>query len=153
MRRMADDEIQRLLDEVTWGTLCSVTPEGEPYAIEFTYFEDGGDFCGIINPSGIIAACIRHQTSVCLKVCESSRLSTGYRGASLFGAAALVETKEPEEMARIWQVLETRMKKPGIFAIAAEKYSQPGNLLPILRIQVERRSGVTSWPEREAERK
>ena len=150
MRKMTDNEIQRLLDEVTWGTLCSVTPKGEPYAVEFTYFEDGGDFCGIINPSGTIASCIRHQSTVCLKVCESSRLSTGYRGASLFGTASLVDPNNPEEMARIWKVLETRMKKPGIFAKAAEKYSQPGKRLPILRIQVERRSGVTSWPEKES---
>lgn len=145
---MTPDEIQRLLNEVTWGTVCSVTPEGEPYAVEFTYFEDGGDFCGIINPSGTIAACVRHQPKVCLKVCESSRLSTGYRGASLFGMAALVETKEPEEMVRLWKVLEMRMKKPGCFAAASEKYSKVGNLLPVLRINVDRRSGVTSWPEK-----
>lgn len=149
MRKMLNGEIQRLLDEVTWGTLCSVTPEGDPYAIEFTCFEDEEEICGLIHPEGRIAACIRHQPKVCLKVCESSRLSTGYRGASFFGTAALVEPESPEEMQRIWAVLEARMKKPGAFAAAAEKYSKPGNFLPVLRIKVNRRSGVTSWPKRE----
>ncbi len=148
MRKMTDDEIQKLLTDVTWGTLCGVTPGDEPYAVEFTCFEDGGDLCGLINPNGEMSACIRNQPQVCLKVCESSRLSTGFRAASFFGTAAYVEPAGPDEMLRIWNVLETRMKAPGIFNAAKEKYSKPGNLLPVLRIKVSRRSGVASRPEK-----
>ncbi len=145
MRKMTDEEIQKLLTDVTWGTLCGVKPNGEPYAVEFTCFEDGDDLCGLINPKGEMSSCIRHQPRVCLKVCESSRISTGFRAASFFGTAAYVEPTDASDMLRTWEVLETRMKAPGLFDVAKEKYSKPGNFLPVLRIKVDRRSGVTSW--------
>jgi len=38
MRKMTQEEINQALKQGKWATICSVTPEKSPYAIEATYF-------------------------------------------------------------------------------------------------------------------
>lgn len=151
MRKMKEEEIWKLFNHITWGTLCGVQPGGEPYAIEFTTFLDDEEICAIINPRGTMAECVRHQPRVCLKVCESSRLSRGFRAASFFGTARFDMPEEPRAMIRAWEQLEERMQAPDAFSRAKKKYGSADNMLPVFRMRVDRISGVTSRPQSEEE--
>ncbi len=69
MRPMTKEEIVDLIQDHRWTTLCTVTPDGEPYAIEFSYFLMDGCVCGMIHPDGKTSENLKHQPRVCLKMC------------------------------------------------------------------------------------
>jgi nitroimidazol reductase NimA-like FMN-containing flavoprotein (pyridoxamine 5'-phosphate oxidase superfamily) len=84
MRSLSESEIRTFLDEWTWGTLIAI--EGDkPYAIELSYATDGAYvYCGSM-PGGRMARCVKDNTNVVFKVCDSSKDTSHFRAVIVEG--------------------------------------------------------------------
>ena len=145
MRTMTDNEIDRLLDEVTWGTICGVLPDGTPYATEVTYLHENNEIISLSHANGLTGECIKNCSRICFKVCESSRMSRNYRAVSLFGEAVFIEPESVEETIRWWEKLEARLKSPDRYQRPKQRCRNEGKIYPLLHITIQRRTGVTDW--------
>jgi len=143
MRSMTPVEILCLLDELTWGTLCTILPQGTPYAAEATYLYRDDEIICLSHSQGMTGDRIRHCPSVCFKVCESHRLSRYFRAVTLFGTAAFVEPQNGHEMVRLWEQIEQRLKSPDLYPKPKQHCRNEGKLYPVLRIKVDHRSAAT----------
>ncbi|MBL4902072.1 MAG: hypothetical protein JKY62_05420 [Desulfocapsa sp.] len=147
MREMKDNEIDALLEGFGWATLCMVDPDARPYAIEFSYFLENGDLCGLVHPRGKTAECLASTRAVCVKICDSDAQCRRYRAVSCFGIAAFEKLTNPVDVARAWDNLEAQLQlKNGEYSGYKKHYLSTGKSLPLLRIMVSERSGVTSSP-------
>jgi len=145
MRKATPDEIDKLMDEFGWATLCMVDPDGRPYAIEFSYFLDNWAICGLVHPRGKTAACIKANPRVCVKICDSDAGCTNFRAASCFGTASFEWISDPERIAWAWDSLQRQLGATnGKYDGYKQRYIASGRALPLLRIRVEERTGVTS---------
>jgi len=150
MRKMKDNEIDALLEGFGWATLCMVDPDSKPYAIEFSYYLENGDICGLVHPRGKTAECLGTSQAVCVKICDSDGQCRRYRAASCFGIAAFEKLTDPDDVARAWENLEEQLcLKNGEYSGYKDRYLSSGKSLPLLRIMVEERTGVTSSPRDE----
>ena len=151
MRKMKDNEIDALLEGFGWATLCMVDPDSKPYAIEFSYFlENSGDICGLVHPRGKTAECLGASQAVCVKVCDSDARCERYRAVSCFGNAAFEKVTDPHDVARAWDRLEEQLQLTnGEYSSYKERYLSSGKSLPLLRIMVFERTGVTGSPRNE----
>ena len=52
MREMTDAEMRALVARARWATICTASPDGEPYAVEATPYREGDEVCFMINPRG-----------------------------------------------------------------------------------------------------
>jgi nitroimidazol reductase NimA-like FMN-containing flavoprotein (pyridoxamine 5'-phosphate oxidase superfamily) len=148
MRKMNRIEKDRLLAEFGWATLCLVDPDGRPYAIEFSYFLDGEDICGLVHPRGRAAACLEKCNEVCVKICDSDPQCMNYRAVSCFGKAWFEKLTTPEKVAWAWDLLEKQLGlENGKYTMYKQRYLKSGRALPLLRVMVEERTGITNIPE------
>jgi len=143
MRKMKLSEIKKFIHNHTWATLCTVSAEGTPYAIEFNYFLLDGYICGLIKPSGITAKNIANNPNVCLKMCRTDDSSRNFQAVSVFGRAEFVQ--DEEAVLKGWDLLEARLGLPkGHYAKFKEKFLHKRNKYPILRIKPQKLTGITS---------
>lgn len=150
MRKMKENEIDALLDDFGWATLCMVDRDLKPYAIEFSYFLEHGNICGLVHPRGKAAECLSFTSSVCVKICDSDAQCKKYRAVSCFGIASFEKLTNPEDVAGAWDKLEEQLKLTnGEYRGYKERYLKTGKSLPLLRIMVSERTGVTSSPRDE----
>ena len=143
MRQMTDSEIDQLLDEVTWGTICGVLPDGTPYATEVTYLHENNEIISLSHAHGLTGDCIQNCPKICFKVCESNRLSRNFRAISLFGKAAFIKPDSTEETIHWWEKLEARLKSPDRYQRPKQRCRDEGKIYPVLHMTIERRTGVT----------
>jgi len=154
MRKMKDNEIDALLEGFGWATLCMVDPDARPYAIEFSYFLENGDICGLVHPRGKTAKCLALTQAVCVKICDSDGQCKRYRAVSCFGIAAFEKLTNSDEVARAWDKLEEQLRLTnGEYSGYKKHYLETGKSLPLLRIMVSERTGVTSSPRNVPETK
>lgn len=147
MRTMIDNEIDALLEGFGWATLCMVDPDLKPYAVEFSYFLENGDICGLIRPRGKTAECLGVSQTVCVKICDSDAQCKRYRAVSCFGIAAFEKLTDPHDVAIALDNLEEQLcLKSGDYSVYKDRYLSSGKSLPLLRIMVAERTGVTSSP-------
>ena len=84
MRSLSEKEIIQFLKEWSWGTLIAIEND-KPYAIELSYATDGEYlYCGSM-PGGRMSRCVKDNTNVVFKVCESSRDTTKFRAVIVEG--------------------------------------------------------------------
>ncbi|HIC84935.1 MAG TPA: pyridoxamine 5'-phosphate oxidase family protein, partial [Desulfobacterales bacterium] len=107
MRMMTQKEIKDFIYNHTWATLCTVSVEGKPYAIEFSYFIMNSWICGLIKPKGTTATNIAHNPNVCLKMCRTDDSCREFTAVSCFGKAEFVD--DPEGVLKGWDLLEERL--------------------------------------------
>ncbi len=159
MRKTAQKEIKDFINNHTWATLCTVSAEGNPYAIEFNYFLLDGYICGLIKPNGTTAKNIAVNQNICLKMCrtdESSReftplesgvkapsFLTGFTAASVFGKGEFVH--DEDGVIKGWDLLEDRLKLPkGTYEKFKEKFIKKKNKYPMFRMKPEKMTGITT---------
>jgi nitroimidazol reductase NimA-like FMN-containing flavoprotein (pyridoxamine 5'-phosphate oxidase superfamily) len=84
MRALSESEIKEFINEWTWGTLIAI--EGDkPYAIEVSFATDGEFiYCGSM-PGGRMSHCIKDNSNVAFKVCDSSKDTSKFRAAIVEG--------------------------------------------------------------------
>lgn len=68
MRKMTEAEIKEVIDCSNWATICTVTPDCMPYAIEATYFIDGENIGFMVNPRGRTMQNIKVRPEPLLKI-------------------------------------------------------------------------------------
>jgi nitroimidazol reductase NimA-like FMN-containing flavoprotein (pyridoxamine 5'-phosphate oxidase superfamily) len=143
MKKMNQGEIKDFVNTHAWATLCTVSAEGKPYAIEFNYFLLDGFICGLIKPKGTTAAHIAHNPNVCLKMCKTDDSCREFTAASCFGRAEFVD--DPEGVVKGWDLLEERLKLPkGHYAKFKEKFIKKKNKYPMFRMKPEKMTGITT---------
>ena len=148
MRKINQTEIDQFLAGFGWATLCLVDPDGRPYAIEFSYFLDGEDICGLVHPRGRAAACLESNNNVCVKICDSDRQCKNYRAVSCFGKAWFENLTDPKKVAWAWDCLEAQLRlENGKYGIYKKRYLKSGRALPLFRVMVDARTGITNIPE------
>jgi len=153
MRTMKDEEMDALLENFGWATVCMVDPDGNPYAIEISYFLDRDEICGLVHPRGQAARCLGGNQSVCVKVCDSDPQCRNYQAVSCFGKAYFESLTGPEEVGRAWDKLAGQLRlRNGEYDIYKNRYLSTGRPLPLLRIMVDKRTGVTSSPQHNDEK-
>ena len=145
MKKMQHEEIELLLRNFGWATLCMIDPVGKPYAIEFNYFLDNDDICGLVHPRGNAAACLEKNQHVCVKICDSDAQGNNYRAVSCFGSGYFEKLTDPVAVAWAWDNLEAQLRlKDGKYSVYKKRYLESGRALPLLRIMVDDYSGITN---------
>jgi nitroimidazol reductase NimA-like FMN-containing flavoprotein (pyridoxamine 5'-phosphate oxidase superfamily) len=143
MRKMIQKEIKDFINNHTWTTLCTVSAEGSPYAIEFNYFLLDSYICGLIKPNGTTAKNIAGNHSVCLKMCKTDDSCREFTAVSCFGKGEFVH--DEDSVLKGWDLLEERLKLPkGTYAKFKERFIKKKNKYPMFRMKPEKMTGVTS---------
>ena len=145
MRQMTVKEIEKLLVDVTWGTICGVLPDGTPYATEVTYLYENNEIISLSHSKGMTGDCVRHCSQICFKVCESNRMSRNFRAISLFGEATFEEPDNADESLLWWEKLETRLKSPDRYQRPKLRCQTEGKIYPVFHLNIQSRTGVTDW--------
>jgi nitroimidazol reductase NimA-like FMN-containing flavoprotein (pyridoxamine 5'-phosphate oxidase superfamily) len=140
MREMTDEEIGYVLNHAKWGTICTVTPENRPYAVEATPYRDGGDICFMINPGGGTRRNLCQNPHVLVKMTLASRNLSWWAGVSCMGTARFDD--DPDAILRGFQRLGRVMGAD--YTAAGEKHSRSPDTSPLLRVTTETRTGRCS---------
>jgi len=121
MRKITDQEAKLLLKDFCWGTLCSVTLNGNPYAIEFSYFTDSNRIYAIINPRGQTAKNIKQNPNICFKICDTDKKTQNivrFHALELQNLLLLIRKKKLFLLGKSWLFLldeaKTLLKRHGI---------------------------------------
>ena len=92
MRTLTENEIQRLMNQMVWGTLIALD-EGQPYAIETSFAVDdkflytGSKFGGRMN------RCIEKNPVATFKICDSTRDAKLFQAAIIESEATILTEK------------------------------------------------------------
>ncbi len=140
MRNLTENEIETIVKRSKWATICTVTPKGEPYAIEATYFIDGSSLGFMINPRGTTMRNLSENAALVLKITVADDTLLSWAGVSLFGIGRNVA--DLDLVRKGWRRLEDVMKAD--YSLAAEKFTASGRPSPYLRCSVLRCSGRCS---------
>ncbi len=141
MRKMTETEITELVKKSNWATICTVTPEGLPYAIEATYFIDGEYIGFMINPGGRTMQNLKQNPNLLLKItCASEDLSM-WAGVSLFGTGRHII--DPVEIRKGWDMLGRVMDTD--YSAVSEKCYNTERRSPYLRCMISQSTGRCSW--------
>ena len=105
MRKMTDEEIQRVIAAAKWATICTVGQGGRPYAIEATpfYADTNETACFMINPRGGTWKNLQNSGEVLLKYTMASPDLSDWIGVSCSGRGSFVH--EPEAIRAGWKLL------------------------------------------------
>jgi hypothetical protein len=140
---MEEEQMKDLMKRCTWGTLTTVDENGNPYAIEFTYFMMDGKLCALINPNGTTAKNLENNSNVCFKICLSDSLSKKFEAVSCFGKGLFEQDKD--KLSKAWNELEKRIVKPkGTYKKFKEKFSDPEKSSPLFLMTIEKMTGVAN---------
>jgi len=146
MRKLKEEEFEKFIANFAWGTLCTVTSDGNPYAIEFSYFYKNKKIYAIINSKGTTATNISKNNSVCFKICETDAKNRKYRAVSCFGAAKYQTPKTEEGIIEAWKDLAIALgRKDTAFKGVWERFDPIHKPLPLLEITIDNITGVTNY--------
>lgn len=140
MRKMTKSEINKLVENFNWATICTVGPDGMPYAIEATYFIDGENIGFMINPRGTTIQNLVHNSNLLLKITQTSEDLSKWAGVSLFGQGQNVT--EPSEIKKGWDLLGKVMNTD--YSSAAEKFSVSNRKSPYIYCRISQSTGRCS---------
>lgn len=140
MRKMTESEIDDVIKSSNWATICTVTPEGMPYAVEATFFIDGQYLGFMINPRGTTMKNLAQNPNLLLKITQTNDDLSKWAGVSLFGTGENIT--DPVEMKKGWELLGKVMKTD--YSKVAEKFTQAERPSPYLRCQITKRTGRSS---------
>lgn len=140
MRKMTEKELNDLVQNSNWASICTVTPEGLPYAIEATYFIDGQYIGFMINPRGRTMQNLRQNPNLLLKITQASGNLSKWAGVSLFGTGQNIT--DPIEIQKGWELLGEVMNTD--YTAAAEKFTGSAKQTPYLRCVISRCTGRCS---------
>ena len=142
MKKMSENEIRQLMDEIVWGTLIALDGK-QPYAVETSFATDDrflytGSKCG-----GRMNKCIEKNSTVTFKICDSTS------DAKLFRAAIVEsEAKILTERDEIMNCLRIIYKKLGLpesrIEERADKITARTGSLSLYRMPLEKLAGVAS---------
>lgn len=151
MRKMKSDEIEEFLQNFGWATLCMADGQGKPYAIEYSYYLSNGDICGLVHSTGRAATILAANNQVCLKICDADPNCESFTAISCFGTARYEKLTDIIEIASAWDAVEKQLGAEGKYDAHKQKYLNGKKSLPVLKVTVQDKTGVTSRPRNEVE--
>jgi len=169
VREMTDAEMRALVARVRWATICTVSPGGEPYAVEATPYREGDEVCFMINPRGTTwrnlcgaghDAGLAHGRGagqdgadapsgggrVLLKFTLTNRTLTWWAGVSCYGKGRF--DSDPQAIRRGFRLLGDVMTSD--YSGVGEQFAATPGRSPLLRVRVERMTGRCSVDEDQA---
>lgn len=146
MRKMTEQEIRKMIDACNWATICTVSPEQKPYAIEATPFPLEGDVGFMLNPHGGTRKNIQANKNVLLKYTYTVPDLSAWAGVSCFGQGEFVT--DPDVMRRGWESLGEIMNED--LSKAADRFCANPERSPMLLVRVGEMTGQCSAKHDEA---
>lgn len=168
MREMTDAEMRAMVARARWATICTASPDGEPYAVEATPYREGDEVCFMINPRGgtwrnlypmgadaghgpgldATAGAGSHSGGgrVLLKFTLTNRALTWWAGVSCYGTGWF--DTDPQAIRRGFRLLGEVMGSD--YSGAGERFAAAPDRSPLLRVRVERMTGRCSAAEGDA---
>jgi nitroimidazol reductase NimA-like FMN-containing flavoprotein (pyridoxamine 5'-phosphate oxidase superfamily) len=140
MREMTPEEIRFVLARARWASICTVSPDQKPYAVEATPYREAGDICFMINPRGRTGYHLKHNPSVLLKVTLTNRGLSWWAGVSCFGRGRF--DADPDAIRRGFERLGRIMGAD--YAAAGDKHAARPGRSPLLRVTVAQTTGRCS---------
>lgn len=145
-KQLPIEEVERILNEGTFGTLALTTPDGYPYALPLSYVYHDGSIYLHGAKKGLKIACIENQTKASFSVVGRTKVlpekfSTLYESVVAFGTIQTV-TDETHQLG-----LEKLIAK-----YASEYYSEgmayiqrSGEHTAVLKLTIEHVTGKGNW--------
>lgn len=140
MRKLSDEEIKLVIENSRWASICTVSEDGHPYAIEATPFFYENEVAFMINPRGGTWKNTQEVGKVLLKYTHASRDLSSWIGVSSFGTGRFVTDKDEERKG--WMLLGELMRTD--YSKAAERFSRIKNRSPMFAVKVNYSSGRCS---------
>lgn len=140
MKKMTKKEMKYIVENCKWATICTVTGDMKPYAIEATPFMDRGDICFMINPKGQTSKNFKTCPEVLLKFTVASEDLNQWAGVSCFGTGEFVSDKD--DIKRGWKLLEQVTGHD--YSEASAKFTGKNLSSPLLRVKISSMTGRSS---------
>ena len=139
MRPMLPDEMEYLVRQAEWATICVTEADGTPYAIEATPFRLEEDICFMINPRGGVHRCVRSNPRTLIKFTMAEPGLARWAGVSCVGFGRF--DPDPEARVRGWSELGRIMNVD--YSKAAATLCKPTRS-PLFRVRVDSMTGRCS---------
>ena len=143
MRAMTAEETGAVISRCKWATICTVSEDGEPYAIEATPFVMDGRHCFMINPRGGTWKNLRRNNRVLLKYTLASPALDFWAGVSCRGAGEFV--LDGAALREGWRLLGEVMGAD--YSEAARRFERCTDRTPLFCVTVEETTGRCSAPK------
>ena len=140
MRAMTQEEMDAVICKCKWATICTVSPEGVPYAIEATPFYMDGCHCFMISPNGGTWKNLQHNSRVLLKYTLTSKNLDFWVGVSCHGVGEFV--KGEASLREGWRLLGEVMGAD--YSRAADTFARCRERTPLFQVRVENVTGRCS---------
>lgn len=137
---MTPREMENVIRRCNWATICSVTSEGLPYAIEATPFYMDGCHCFMINPRGGTWKNMRQRLDVLLKYTLANTDLSLWAGVSCFGEGEFVT--DAAAVHEGWRRLGKVMRAD--YSHAADIFAKVKDRSPLFRVRVRKMTGRCS---------
>lgn len=143
MRKMTEPEMRALVASCNWATICTVSPEQKPYAIEATPFPLDNYVAFMINPRGTTCANIQANTNVLLKYNITEPDLAKWAAVSCYGKAKLIADREllNRGIEQLAQLISPEM------AAMAKKFCDRPKPAPLLLVTVTEMTGRCNVPK------
>ncbi len=146
MRKMTSEEMQEVITHQHWASICTVSPEGQPYAIEATPFMLEPDCIGfMINPRGTTKKNLMERPDVLIKYTYSSPDLMDWAGVSCFGKGEFCQ--DSETIAKGWELLGEIMKTD--YSRMAERFAKGSLPSPLFLARITETTGKCSAKPKE----
>ncbi len=144
---MTPEEMQSVIEHQHWATICTVSPDDKPYAVEATPFLLEPDCIGfMINPNGTTRKNLLQHPDILIKYTYSSADLADWAGVSCFGTGSFCEDKDT--IAKGWQLLGKIMQTD--YSKAAERFLDGLMPSPLLLAKISQTTGRCSAKPKEA---
>ncbi len=142
MKKISEQEIRQLMNDLQWGTLIAVD-EGQPYAVETSFAADETHLYTGTKNGGRMNRCIEKNPVASFKLCDGDMRGKNFR-------AAIVETRAEilRERDEILYCLKIIYKKLGLdektIEERADKIATGTGSLSLYRLPLHKLGGIAS---------
>ena len=144
---MTPEEMQTVIAKCSWVSICTVSPDGKPYAIEATPFvmpsAAQDTVCFMINPRGGTWKNLQTNPHVLLKYTFTHGGLHHWAGVSCFGTGEFVNNADA--IREGYRVLGEMLGQD--YSGAGEKFARITERTPLLQVRVLEVTGRCSAPK------
>lgn len=140
---MTPEEMEEVIRQCKWATICTVSEDGSPYAIEATPFHMNGCHCFMINPRGGTWKNLRHNARVLVKYTLASADLGSWAGVSCHGTGEFVI--DAGVMLEGWRLLGETLGED--YSDARQRFVHCKDRSPLFQVRVEKVTGRCSAPK------
>ena len=143
MRNLTKEEMDKFINEWSWGTLMVVDYD-KPYGVEVAYYRDENYIYMISSPLGRTANCFTKNPKVAFKICDTDFHMKNFRAVIIEGKMEKVTAKE--DIFKAFKLLAKKMGRPeSDYEKVAEKHSTNPVKSPVHRIKIETVGGICNF--------